>query len=1304
LQSMYRIVRTAELRTWPDTNEALALKEPTRILVGLIQFCPGGVRFVDGSEPDSEELRVTFHMNEELARLDGARVAILRWILVHGACSRSLAVFEYCMVSSEWENSVCSFLVSHESLNRSNLSASLPRLFRQNTAIRLNESLAQLKTFNAILLSLDSDNVDHASLRRIKRASLLAALVSKTCIFSLKSMRFFVATFQCLTFPTSNITVQVLFEQSLQPRTESFIPCNHITTLHNQLQILQPYLLTNLDAKQIKFLAKPPNPNNPKSNQTRLLTFHPLDSRIYPLDAVLTDSFCKTHSLVGNQKIEWNRERLESDLLKSPSASPVLIASYTGKITNVLDPLVGKFQLDDKHDFYVTCAPLPPEIESLLHIPGVMISIFNVHVIVLESCDLTLDAGNRAVMVACLGTTVDIVDVPGHVFSSNSRNIPSLKDRAELRKRWGSFNLMDMVLLDDLYQTILRVQDSTLTSPGESTQDPTERVGIATGAFELSKALLRKFPEFKEKADAEALSSTGNSKNGDALTGCGEMATLNLALMHDSVCQAVVLRYTRMYRISLEMVLQSTGAENDADLEDDLFEAKSVVTAFIDSVVDGRHQNASGGYACGVFGLEDLGLTNCFLVGLLESRAGCLWFRDSAMVSSTDGIPLHIVSDEHGSQNESDDALELADLRNCVAILKFELVVEVIGWHTNSDARRWGGEGGDLQEPLVRKYIKCQSSDILFKKLPRATAVLAANETKIDGRNGLRDVVLRVDHINIPALSFKIDGYEISGRMYGCGWSLSSRDTLTEVELFHEVAVCNLTAESLFIYPFLKAGGVYLLSRVKMVSFGGDEFDKLHNLFVQTTPSTVITPIRIINIQGSPSGHIDATSTQTPSLNLPQKQLPPVAVNSTFKSFAVHQLLHSQQNNAPQPHKKLLPELVNLKARILSKQLVKTSPHQLHDRLPAIHLFEQVHVGLGSFDTQFLLTVGDVSGEGSGTMQIYWDARVQVFSSAVIPGAIVQFNKLGLRVAGSGVYGQTVSETWIQVLSNDRTDAAIANRQRNTGLNVHTLPRAFLAKFWERKDSGGGGAFEFHSVRCCVTHIEEVRLWSECARCRVKSFGFGRGSLCGNKCKGADRIVQGNAKCFIEDGSSDALVYLEGIQAVAGLLSVEAGSAGRLRLDDAVIGVNGASDVIYYEAPPWFGEEDMFGKQDAHSGCDAVVFAREVIQGLVKEVSKVKQFLMAVRETSLAWRKNNNEYSDDDFGAGAVDGRSGGIYNNVRVGDLTCRNLKLTDRSTVISVLGPPRLVLQGTCVEKLSPLAEARRILSLNLLDRNEK
>ncbi|KAJ3405829.1 hypothetical protein HDU80_000733 [Chytriomyces hyalinus] len=1202
---MHRIVRTAELRTWPDTNEALALKEPTRILVGLIQFCPGGVRFVDGSEPNSEELHVTFHMNEELAQLDGARVAIIRWILVHGACSRSLAVFEYCMVSSEWENSVCSFLVSHESLNRSNLSASLPRLFRQNTAIRLNESLAQLKTFNAILLSLDSDNVDHASLRRIKRASLLAALVSKTCIFSLKSMRFFVATFQCLTFPTS---------------------------------------------------------------------------------------------LVGNQKIEWNRERLESDLLKSPSASPVLIASYTGKITNVLDPLVGKFQLDDKHDFYVTCAPLPPEIESLLHIPGVMISIFNVHVIVLESCDLTLDAGNRAVMVACLGTTVDIVDVPGHVFSSNSRNIPSLKDRAELRKRWGSFNLMDMVLLDDLYQTILRVQDSILTSPGESTQDPTERVGIATGAFELSKALLRKFPEFKEKTEAEALSSIGNSKNGDALTGCGEMATLNLALMHDSVCQAVVLRYTRMYRMSLEMVLQSTGAENDADLEDDLFEAKSVVTAFIDSVVDGRHQNASGGYACGVFGLEDLGLTNCFLVGLLESRAGCLWFRDSAMVSSTDGIPLHIVSDE------SDDSLEFADLRNCVVILKFELVVEVIGWHTNADARRWGGEGGDLQEPLVRKYIKCQSSDILIKKLPRATAVLAANETKNDGRNGLRDVVLRVDHINIPALSFKIDGYEISGRMYGCGWSLSSRDTLTEVELFHEVAVCNLTAESLFIYPFLKAGGVYQLSRVKMASFGGDEFDKLHSLFVQTTPSTVIIPVRIINIQGSQAGHLDVTSTQTPSLNLPQKQLPPVAVNSTCKSFAVHQLLHSQQNNAPQPHKKLLPELVNLKARVLSKQLVKTSPHQLHDRLPAIHLFEQVHVGLGSFDTQFLLTVGDVSGEGSGTMQIYWDARVQVFSSAVIPGAIVQFNKLGLRVAGSGVYGQTVSETWIQVLSNDKTEAVIANRQRNTGLNVHTLPRAFLAKFWERKDSGGGGAFEFHSVRCCVTHVEEVRLWSECARCRVKSFGFGRGSLCANKCKGADRIVQGNAKCFIEDGSSDALVYLEGIQAIVGLLSVEAGSPGRARLDDAVIGVNGASDVIYYEAPPWFGEEDMFGKQDADSGGDAVVFAREVIQGLVKEVSKVKQFLMAVRETSVAWRKNNNEYSDDDFGAGAVDGRSGGIYNNVRIGDLTCRNLKLTDRSTVISVLGPPRIVLQGTCVEKLSPLAEARRILALNLLDRNEK
>ncbi|KAJ3240806.1 hypothetical protein HDU81_002659 [Chytriomyces hyalinus] len=1303
---MYRIVRTVELRTCPDTNEELAPKQPTRILVGLIQCCPSGVCFVDGSELSSENLQVIFHTAEDLSQLDGARVAILRWILVHGACSRSLSVFEFCRVSSEWENSLCSFLVSHESLNRSNISASSPRLFRQNTAIRLNESIVQLKTFNSILLSLDSGQVDQASLRKIKRATLLAALVSKTCIFSLKSMRFFVATFQCLTFPTSNITVQVLFEQSSQPRADSFIPCNHITTLYNQLQILQPYLLTNVDAKQIKFLAKPPNPNDPKSNQTRLLTFHPLDSRIYPLDAVSTDSFCKAHGLVGNQKIAWNHEPSKSNPLKSPSASPALIASYTGRITNVLDPLVGKFQLDDKHDFYVTCAPLPPETESLLHIPGVMISIFNVHVIVLESCDLTLDAGNRAVMVACLDTTVDIVDVPGDVFSSNARNIPSLKDRAELRKRWGSFNLMDMVLLDDLYQTILRVQDSILDSPDESIEDPSERIGITTGAFELSKALLRNFPEFKEKA--EGSTSTENSKKGDALTGCGETATLNLALMHDSVCQAVLLRYTRMYRISLEMVLQSTGAEANIDLADELFEPKSVVTAFIDSVVDGRHQNASGGYACGVFGLEDLGLTNCFLVGLLESQAGCLWFRDSAMVSSTDGIPLRIVSNEQDSENGEDyDAIELADLRNCVAILKFELVVEVIGWHTNADARRWGGEGGELQEPLVRTYIKCQRSDILFKKLPRATAILATNETKNDGSNGLRNVVLRVDHINIPALSFKIDGYEISGRMYGCGWSISSRDNLTEVELFYDVAVCNLNTESLFIYPFLKAGGFYLLTGVKMASFGGDEFDKLHSLFVQTTPATVITPIRITEKQGNAAGHIDVASTPRPSLNLPQKLLPPAALNSALKSFAVHQLLRSQQNSAPQAQKKLLPELINLKARVLSKQLVKTSPHQLHDRLPAIHLFEQVHVGLGSFDTQFLLTVGDVSGEGSGTMQIYWDARVQVFSAAVIPGAIVQFNKLGLRVAGSGVYGQTVSETWIQILSNDGTDAVSANRQRNTGLNVHTLPRAFLAKFWGRRDGGGGGgAFEFYSIRCCVTHIEEVRVWSECARCRVKSFGFGPGSLCANKCKGADRVVQGNAKCYIEDGSSDALVYLEGIQAVVGLLGIEGGSAGRSRLDDAVIGVNGASDIVYYDAPPWFGEEDMFGKQDADRGGDAIVFAREVIQELAKEVSKVKLFLMAVRETFTAWRKNNNDYSDeeDDFGTGEVEEGAGGIYSNVRIRDLTCRNLKLTDRSTIISVLGPPRLVLQGTCVEKLSALAEARRILALNLLDRNEK
>ncbi|KAJ3206825.1 CST complex subunit ctc1 [Entophlyctis luteolus] len=615
---------------------------------------------------------------------------------------------------------------------------------------------------------------DISSLRSASHISLFGEIKMKSAILIIRGSYFFFVEIVCDHFitlsetnlPERTISTIIMFEQR---KSVTRSPHEQLWYLFGSLSVGHSYLFTNLTPKQIRFQQHLPNPLDNKSNIKKLLIYNP-NSRIHLLDP----EGVKYH-------IKQQIKEISENFLHHPplqSATFERLVSYVGTITKIVNIDAGRYELDSKYDLYLTYHQSSYTTFEWFLIPGAEVRLHNVHLVLHEKVSIA-DFGDakRAVFVACPVTTIEVsklslpmdARLPGVEHHTASVCIHDPRRRANLKTKWSGLNLRDLLLLDDIFSTVMQF---TLSHCGESDNNSEHD---ANTFFSLSKEILKRTKGFCEWP-AEA----GEPK-------------LSSVLRHEHECNVSQLRYTQPFLVSSEMILHSTDGA-----------VENFVSEILKQKLHGSRQQSNDAILCRNFSMEEMGVEDCFLLGYLQFEMGQLFFRDSSGTR-----PALVVIPKC---DESDDfVVELSDLGSCVAILKFEAVVEFLGFSCEKDS---------ALTPIAKRYLSFFGRDCLF--VSRFGPVIQKQNPCAQVAVGnFRSLLIKVESKSMRSLDIVEDGtMTVKGRLTGVAWICDPDGKPGEA--IENVAVI-LSGETLKIWACLEVGESYHLSNVKCRIFNDDE-------------------------------------------------------------------------------------------------------------------------------------------------------------------------------------------------------------------------------------------------------------------------------------------------------------------------------------------------------------------------------------------------------------------------------------------------------------------------------------------------
>ncbi|KAJ3294159.1 hypothetical protein HDU79_011419 [Rhizoclosmatium sp. JEL0117] len=843
---------------------------------------------------------------------------------------------------------------------------------------------------------------------------------------------------------------------------------------------------------------------------------------------------------------------------------------------------------------------------------------------------------------------MNLVEFNGESFEKDFDFDATVRFNDPIKQKWQGLNISDLLLLDDIYSTLL-------------SYDPSTSHDFASSCFQLSKKILQRSKGFM-----------------DWPVGAGD-PRLSAVLAHDTECTVAELRYLQPFLVSLDMIL---GKEDNNDSE------PGIVQEYIINLSNEDVSEKPGGreYAFRVFSQEELGMDGCFLMGKIEWEDGGLKFTDSSGSS-----PVLIVLLD--SPNETEWKLSPEILGTCVIILDFEVIVEVLGVC-------YTGEQGSAQ-PLLKVYIRCFKKDLLFRQWFLESMDVNCGEavTQIAGgrneRDSLDTILLRVEEKSMPTLDIGMDGVVgVKARVFGIVGRVIAQDGSVQINETFENCVCELFQEVMPYWPVLQRGECYLITGVKFIFFEDQDGGRNASLYCQLTSESEITTV---NIQSAPTVEQNGTfdfGHQNPILYLDFSPLPdPQTVQSLLSSLV----------SAPIPPKSFHTTLVTVQGTIISKSFTAKATWDMHERLPAHTLFQDHNIGLGRYDRVLVLKLTDprhASGfhnPADSTLQIYLDVRNSVFQPGLLPGTTIRIHKLGIKRAASSrtLYGESVCDTWIEILApsgpqNTVDSTAKMSIAQHFADTMHTLPRIHLLNVYSIPPTLKTSPF---TILFTINHIEQVLLWCECSGCGVKLTSSEIKCTC-RRSDSPSLKVQASAKLFIDDGSCEAMLLLESFESVVGLFP-----ATQRKLEDAVLGCRVLREVEYFRNPPWVGEESWVKADTVVESYDnddvgGIETAKRILYDAIASVSLATDYIACCRQVSSAWfhGNDNEEDLDDDEEYDLENINLKDLYSRIGMKDLTRRQLKVAE-GAMITVWSPPRIVLHGYYVEKANPLVEGMRI-----------
>ncbi|KAJ3017565.1 CST complex subunit ctc1 [Thoreauomyces humboldtii] len=259
--------------------------------------------------------------------------------------------------------------------------------------------------------------------------------------------------------------------------------------------------------------------------------------------------------------------------------------------------------------------------------------------------------------------------------------------------------------------------------------------------------------------------------------------------------------------------------------------------------------------------------------------------------------------------------------------------------------------------------------------------------------------------------------------------------------------------------------------------------------------------------------------------------------------------------------------LVSLEGVVEHREFRSAEPDLLLDDPSARRLFDSHGIGTGRHDRILFIRLRDRMDPDS--IDLYLDLRRHAYPLAMIPGALVRFRRIAVRKSGRGlIYAQFVPETTITVHHDP-----VGTLAARASIAEQAPQMLKMADFHPPLGSLGTHRHAHSArvpvaVKCNVTFVQEVSLWTVCLLCQCRPV---RGGVCPNGCAAVHHAVQGRASCFAEDGTTEAILYIDDADPVFALL--RAGGCSTSVLQELTAAVRSAGECNVEQTPPWFTED-----------------------------------------------------------------------------------------------------------------------------------
>ncbi|KAJ3158772.1 CST complex subunit ctc1 [Geranomyces michiganensis] len=240
-------------------------------------------------------------------------------------------------------------------------------------------------------------------------------------------------------------------------------------------------------------------------------------------------------------------------------------------------------------------------------------------------------------------------------------------------------------------------------------------------------------------------------------------------------------------------------------------------------------------------------------------------------------------------------------------------------------------------------------------------------------------------------------------------------------------------------------------------------------------------------------------------------------------------------------------------------------------------MFTECGVGLARNDRILFLRLEDTDG-GEETLDVYLDLRVRSYPVGMILGATVKLGRVALRTSARGtLYAQAVPETSITVQNDEAAIAAAA-----AAANLGSLPAPLInfAAFYDDANANG----QPRRVKCGVTFISTVEMTARCASCLATGF---RDGACPNGCAARHAGVDASARAWARDGTAEAVLYVDGFEAVMALMKAVGGGSALAAVEEAREEAKSLGLVLVELTPPWFTPDADSGATTFEPGVSA---------------------------------------------------------------------------------------------------------------------